>query len=406
MEKAIKSRHLPLPMQFLPMGVAALLPTFGMSIANVALPTFGTEFGASLQQVQWIVSGYLAALALFSFIAGRLLDIWGNRLVLFCGYSVFCLGLLMCFGSNSLEMLLLGRVVQGIGAAALAVVAIALAKEIGSKLQMGRAMGALATLTAVGTALGPSVGGITLDLFGWRSLFLVLLGVVIVGSLTVFFVDRNEVRVGSNKPRQSKGAQVWRSFYGSAMANSLVSVIMMTTFIAGPFFLKFVLGYSDAQVGLVMAIGPVISILSGVPAGFLVDRFGDRAVMLIGLSSLIAGALSFSFLPIHFGVLGYVIALIVLTPGYQMFLAANNSFVMRRVSDDGKGAASGLLNVSRNAGLIIGASVIAWVFSVGAGASDIAAASVAQISDGFQLVFWLNAGFIFSVALAVLMRRK
>jgi MFS family permease len=271
---------------------------------------------------------------------------------------------------------------------------------------MGRAMGALATLTAVGTALGPSVGGITLDLFGWRSLFLVLLGVVIVGSLTVFFVDRNEVRVGSNKPRQSKGAQVWRSFYGSAMANSLVSVIMMTTFIAGPFFLKFVLGYSDAQVGLVMAIGPVISILSGVPAGFLVDRFGDRAVMLIGLSSLIAGALSFSFLPIHFGVLGYVIALIVLTPGYQMFLAANNSFVMRRVSDDGKGAASGLLNVSRNAGLIIGASVIAWVFSVGAGASDIAAASVAQISDGFQLVFWLNAGFIFSVALAVLMRRK
>lgn len=405
MEIAVSSKRLPTVWAYLPMGCATLLPTFGMSIANVALPTFGTVFSASLQEVQWIVSGYLAALVVFSFVAGRLVDIWGNRTVLAVAYLVYVIGLVLCFWASDLAQLLVGRVVQGTGAAGLAVVALALAKELGSKGQMGRAMGLLATLSAVGTALGPSVGGFALDWFGWRSLFLVLLCVSALGVLTLWFVRGSGMpSKTSSAPKLAIGA-VWRRFIGSAFANSLVAVIMMTTFIAGPFFLKFVLAYGDAQVGTVMAVGPVISILSGVPAGFLVDRFGDRLVMLFGLALLVFGALSFSVAPIYFGVVGYVLALLILTPGYQMFLAANNSFVMQRVADCAKGAASALLNASRNAGLIVGASVIAWVFSIGVGTTDLAIAAPADISSGFQLVFWLNAAHISAVFIGVLRQK-
>ncbi len=160
--------------RFAALGFATLLPTFGMSIANVALPTFSLAFSAQLTTVQWVVSAYLLALTVFSIVAGRLTDSFGLKPSLFLGYAVFLLGAFLCWSSQSLWMLIAGRVVQGVGAAFLAVVAIALAKQSARNNSVGRAMGLLGTMTAIGTALGPSVGGVLVEFFGWRSLFVLL----------------------------------------------------------------------------------------------------------------------------------------------------------------------------------------------------------------------------------------
>ena len=380
---------------YLPMGIATLLPTFGMSIANVALPTFTVTFSQSLANVQWVVSAYLFALTVFSLLAGRVADRVGARSTLILGYLVFIAGSVACYFAANLTILIAGRVVQGTGAAALAVVAISLAKSIGGEEKLGRVMGTMATLTAVGTALGPSVGGIVLELFGWRTLFLHLVAGTVFGLLSTGFVPAQSSRQKkTDKGLVSHNSGSLVEYAAPAIANCFVSVIMMTTFIAGPFFLTYALGFSEGGVGIVMAIGPVISVLAGVPSGFLVDRFGPQRVMAVGLSQLVIGALCFAFLPNIWGIGGYVVALIVMTPGYQMFLAANNTSVMRGVPDHRRGVVSGLLNMSRNAGLILGASAIAALFMWGAGTPDLRSAGVSQIGDAFRLVFLVNVALI------------
>ena len=178
------------------------------------------------------------------------------------------------------------------------------------------------------------------------------------------------------------------------IANTLVAVIMMTTFVAGPFYLTYVLGFSAGAVGLVMAVGPIISILSGLPSGMMADRFGVKRVAYSGLILVFCGALVFAFLLSVWGLTGYIVALVLLTPGYQLFLSANNMSVMSNVHDSRRGLVSGVLNMSRNGGLIIGASIISILFSLGSGTSSLAQATPAAIEGAFRLVFLTNAAFI------------
>ncbi|WP_299348168.1 MFS transporter, partial [uncultured Maritalea sp.] len=169
--------------RFAALGIATLVPTFGMSIANVALPIFSQEFGAPLTQVQWIISAYLLALSVFSIVSGRMVDLIGAKISLYLGYGIFSIGAVICWSADALWILVIGRIAQGVGATFLGVVAIALAKQNAKKHAVGRAMGLLGTLTAVGTALGPSVGGIMIEYFGWRSLFVMLLTVSVFGAI-------------------------------------------------------------------------------------------------------------------------------------------------------------------------------------------------------------------------------
>ena len=136
-----------------------------------------------------------------------------------------------------------------------------------------------------------------------------------------------------------------------------------------------------------MTVGPVISIGIGVPSGRLVDTWGAQRVRSLGLLTLAAGALALSTLPEMFGVVGYIAAIAVLTPGYQMFQSANNTMVMAEVPADQRGAVSGLLGLSRNIGLILGASAMGAIFSLGVGTSAIENAASGAIADGMRLTF-------------------
>ena len=175
---------------------------------------------------------------------------------------------------------------------------------------------------------------------------------------------------------------------------------MMTTLVVGPFYLGLGLGLKEALVGLVMSVGPAISIFSGVPSGRLVDAWGTRRVLAIGLILLAAGSFLLAILPNLIGVTGYVLAVIVLTPGYQLFQAANNTAALADVPKDQRGTASGLLNLSRNIGLIVGASVMGGVFAFGAGTSDFTNTTPGAIAVGMRLTFLLGFGLMI-VAIAI-----
>ena len=186
----------------------------------------------------------------------------------------------------------------------------------------------------------------------------------------------------------------------SLIVNLLVAAVMMTTLVVGPFYLTVALGLEPALVGLVMAIGPMISIVLGVPSGQLVDIWGSRRVLGVGLGLIGAGAFLLALLPGWIGGIGYVASLVVLTPGYQLFQAANNTQALADVPKDRRGTTAGLLSLSRNLGLVAGASVMGAIFAFGAGTGDFTQADPAAILAGMRLAFLL-AGALMVAALGI-----
>lgn len=180
---------------------------------------------------------------------------------------------------------------------------------------------------------------------------------------------------------------------GGAM-NILVGTVMMATLVVGPFFLTFSLGLGEAVVEQVLAVGPVVAALSRVPSGWLIDRFGARRVMLAGLVQTMLGLLCLAFLPRQFGVGGYIAALIVLTPAFQLFLAANNTAVMSGASKAQRWRLSGLLGLSRNLGLMTDASAMSTLFVTVMGTGDAAEAAVADVSRAFSATFSAAAALV------------
>ena len=156
------------------LSLSTLLPALGTSIANVALPSLTTAFGASFQQVQWVVLAYLLAVTTAIVSAGRLGDLMGGRRTLLAGVLVFTGASALCGLAPSLDFLIAARAGQGVGAAVMMALAMALVSETMSKPRAGTAMGLLGAMSAAGTALGPPLGGALIAVFGWRAIFLVI----------------------------------------------------------------------------------------------------------------------------------------------------------------------------------------------------------------------------------------
>jgi MFS family permease len=186
---------------------------------------------------------------------------------------------------------------------------------------------------------------------------------------------------------------------GFAMS-TLVTTVVMATLVVGPFYLSGALALDAARVGLVMSSGPVVAALAGVPAGRIVDRFGTHRTTIVGLTGMAFGSSIMLVLPTRFGVAGYVAPLAAITAGYALFQAANNTAVMTNARTEQRGVISGMLNLSRNLGLITGASAMGAVFAHASAAVEITTARPEAVATGMRITFAV-AAILIVAALAV-----
>lgn len=386
------------------LALAMLLASLGTSIANIALPTLAETFSAPFAQVQAVVVVYLAALTVAVIAAGRLGDRCGLKPTLVAGLTVFAAASLLCAVAPNLWLLTGARAIQGIGAAFLMTLAMALMRQAAGEARIGRAMGLLGTVSALGTALGPSLGGLLIPATGWRGIFWVQVPPAILALTLAVMTLPSEPGKGK-APSASPWPMMNRSPVPNLVVNMLVAAVMMTTLVVGPFYLGGGLGLEPRHVGFIMAVGPVISIFSGVPSGRLVDSWGTGPVLAIGLTLLTAGAFLLALVPNMMGAAGYVLSITVLTPGYQLFQAANNTAALADASKDRRGTISGALNLSRNIGPIAGASLMGAIFAFGAGTGEFAGATAPDIAAGMRLTFLL-AGALMLVAIGVAFGRR
>ena len=385
------------------LSLCMLSASLGTSIANIALPTLAQAFDASFREVKWVVISYLASLTLSAVFAGLIGDFWGRQRTLLAGLVLFLLASVFCGLAPNLWFLFGARAAQGMGAAVLMTMTIAVVHETTGGSGVGRAMGLLGTMSAVGTALGPTLGGLMIGMFDWRSVFLVLVPIALI-SIGLALRTLSAGKPAAKSPLISLVAFQSTGVAPSLIANLLVAAVMMTTLIVGPIYLGLALGLREAIVGVVMSIGPVISIFCGVPSGRLVDAWGAMPVLTTGLVAMSIGAFALTVLPSIFGVGGYIAAIAILTAGYQMFQSANNTNVMAGVPTDQRGAVSGLLTLARNLGLILGATAMGAIFSYSIGTSAIIDASAGSIAQGMQITF-VVAGTLMIAALWIVWRK-
>lgn len=378
------------------LSLSMLLASLGTSIANVGLPSLALAFDASFHAVQWVVLAYLLAITAVIVSAGRLGDRLGRRRLLLAGLVLFALACGLCAMAPSLHWLIAARVLQGLGAAIMMAMTLGMVGDTVSKEHTGRVMGLLGTLSAVGTAMGPSVGGVLLSLWSWRALFL-------LGAPLGLLAAALAYRYLPDEPGARAATPFWSALASPGLRaglgmSALVSAVMMATFVVGPFYLSRGLGLAPAWMGLVMAVGPCVAAVTGVPAGHLTDRFGSARMTALGLAIMAVGALS---LALAGGLLAYLGALVLLTSGYSLFQAANNTAVMRDVEGPRRGTVSGLLNLSRNVGLIFGASALGAVFAWAT--PDVIRATPQSVAFGLQTTFAVAVGLIL---LAGMLRHK
>jgi EmrB/QacA subfamily drug resistance transporter len=440
------------------LSLSMLMPSLDTSIANAGLPTLAQAFTASFQSVQWIVLAYLLAITTLIVSVGRIGDIIGQRRLLLVGIGLFTVASLLCGVAPTLWLLIAARAAQGLGAAIMMALTVALVGETVPKEKIGSAMGLLGTMSAIGTTLGPSLGGLLIAGLGWQSIFLVNVPLGILNLLLAYRylpVDQPEPKTDQTSfdPLGTLLLALTLAAYALAMTigrgfgslnmmlllavvfgvvlfvrveakvasplirlamfrnrllstslamSTLVSTVMMATLVVGPFYLARALGLEAALVGLVLSIGPLVAALTGVPAGRTVDHFGTQRMTIIGLIGIAIGCLVLSFVPTTFGIAGYITPIVCVTASYALFQAANNTAIMTDIRPDQRGVISGLLSLSRNLGLITGASAMGAVFAISSATIDITTAHPDAVATGMRSTFAV-AAMLIVVAITIAM---
>jgi EmrB/QacA subfamily drug resistance transporter len=391
------------------------------SVLNVALPAMRESLGASAAEIQWVVNGFTLPLAALILIGGALGDHQGRRLWLVIGTILFGLASLLCALSRSLELLLVARALQGLGAALLLPNSLALLNSAYEGDARGRAIGIWAAAGAISAAIAPLIGGWLVDHVGWPSIFYINLPFA-AAAVAVALTKVPEAKDKEKTPLDLTGAflatvglggltyglTLWsahRSFSLVAGAAIVIGLILLGVFVvterrAGPkamiplryfrdscfsslnlmtfllygtfgsslLLLPYVLisagGYSPVQAGLAM-IPLSVLIGAGSPImGKLASRIGPRIPLTAGPLIVACGFLLATRVASDQAYWANVFpAVAVIALGMAILVAPLTSTVLVSVDAEHTGMVSGFNSALSRAGGLLGVSLLGAVLA-------------------------------------------
>jgi EmrB/QacA subfamily drug resistance transporter len=438
-------------------GTGIFLSTIDGSIVNIALPNLESAFETEFAVVQWVILAYLLVVSTLMLSVGRLADMIGKKPLYTAGFVVFTIGSVLAGLSPTVYWLIGFRVLQAIGAVMLLALGMGIVTEAFPPSERGKALGITGALVSVGIVIGPTLGGILINLYSWRLIFYVNLPVGIVGTILAWRYIPGIKPPGGQRFDFGGAITLLISLLSFSLAltagqqlgftdplilamfavfvlfliifiaiewrveqpmidlrlfnNSLFTVGLVTGFItfvaiAGtvilmPFYLSNVLGYEVLQVGLLMAVVPIAVGIFAPISGSLSDRFGTRSITVIGLAVLAVGYLAISTLRVDTTALGYVLRFLPVGIGMGIFQSPNNSAIMGTAPRSRLGIVSGMLAASRTTGQTTGVALLGaiWAASVFSFAGEsltggaTTASGLAQVS-GLQDTFQIVTVFI------------
>jgi EmrB/QacA subfamily drug resistance transporter len=422
----------------------AFLVPFMASSINIALPSIGKEFGMDAVLLSWISTSYLLTTALFLVPFGRIADLYGRKRIFFSGFLLFTLASFFAAISHAPWPLIASRILQGIGGAMIFSTAAAILTSIFSEGERGKALGINVACVYMGTSLGPFLGGLLTERWGWRSLF----GVTVPLGLWMLFAIFWKLKGEWAEARGEKFDRAGSILYGLTLAFILAGFTLLPQLLGAGFiglgilglagfiwwegkvknpvlnldlfrhnrvfalsnlaalihysatygvafllslYLQYIKGFSPFHAGWILVFQPAMQALFSPSAGRLSDRLEPRIVASLGMGLSVVGLSCFVFLKGNTPLWFIVTSLMILGLGFALFSSPNTNAVMGSVERKFYGVSAGTIATMRLVGQSLSMGLIIVVFNIYLGPVKITAAIYPHFLQSIKLVFILFA---------------
>jgi EmrB/QacA subfamily drug resistance transporter len=436
--------------------VGVLMIVLDVTVVNVALPSIKEDLGFSQSSLAWVVNAYLIAFGGLLLLAGRLGDLIGRRTVFLAGLAVFTAASLLCGASQSQEMLVAARFVQGIGGAMTSAVVLGMIVTMFSEPRdQAKAIGVYGFVASAGGSIGLLAGGVLTDAINWHWIFFVNIPIGIVTAILAQRLIENDQGIGFDKGTDIPGAVLitgalmlvvytivkpaaedgWgstgaiglgalslallgafiareatartplvplrifrsRNVSGANAIQALLVAGMFGMFFLGSLYMEQVLGYDPLEIGLAFLPATIImGVLSLRYSERLIMRFGARTVLIPGMLFVAVALVLFTQAPVDGQYVRHLLpVMVVLALGIGVSFPALMTLAMSGATPEDAGLASGLVNTTAQVGGALGLAVLA---TVSASRSDDLLAdghsAASALTSGYHLAFWIGAALV------------
>ena len=388
------------------------------STVNVALYKISESFQAKLEDVQWVITAYMLVLTILLPLFGRLCDNFSKKKLYTLGFIFFAFGSFLNTTATSLPLLVGFRCIEAIGASILLSNSTAIVASIFKNKKRGKALGILGSIIALGGMLGPAVGGILINFFTWRAVFIPAIPIALIGAYFSYkIIPNNYIKIKfkfdtlgfitfaifmTSLLMLTTKARIWginssntiitfiififfsllffvieknaicplvkfelfkdKSFTLGNIALSLSYMGLFANGVLFPLYFQEILKMTPLQVGL-FCLPFSIALVSTAPiAGNIAGKYGSRILTTLGPISVSIGLLIFTTFRLHANILLIIVAQFLLGMGNGLFQSPTNTAIMNTATKENRGSASGILALFRNAGMIIAVSMAISIF--------------------------------------------
>ena len=439
--------------------MASFLTPFMGSSVNIAIPSIGKEFAIHVVLLGWIATAYLLAAAVFLVPFGRIADIYGRKRIFTYGILIYTISSLLCAISSSVVMLISYRVLQGIGGAMIFGTGVAILTSVFPIGERGRALGINVAAVYAGLSLGPFLGGLLTQYFGWRSIFIanVPLGLVIIAF--VFWKLKGEWADARGEKFDLSGSIIYgaaivATVYGLSLLPAVLGIwvilIGISSFLifiwwesklASPvvhmdlfrkntvfafsnlaalinysatfavtfllsLYLQYAKGLSPQNAGFVLVTAPAVQAIFSPVAGRLSDKIEPRILASIGMGLTAIGLIPLIFLDRNTAIEFVLISLIILGFGFALFSSPNTNAVMSSVNKRAYGVASATLATMRQIGMTLSMGIAMLIFAICIGRVEITPEYYPSFLISIKIAFIIFAALCSGGIFASLARGK
>ncbi|MBW2709146.1 MAG: MFS transporter [Deltaproteobacteria bacterium] len=401
--------------------IAVFMSTLDSSIVNIALPVIMKDLNVPFTTIGWVPMIYLLTVSALLLPFGRLSDIKGRMWVYCRGFFIFSIASLLCGVAPNAIWLIAARSLQGIAAAMLMACSPALIVDTFPAAERGKALGMVGTVVAAGLTAGPVLGGLIINSFSWRAIFLINIPIGIVSAILAFQILKDgKGNIDRKEPFDWKGAlmltfgfslfiYVISNGYAWGFASLRTILLLITSIIAiglflqvekrtdypmfqtsllkirifmlpvisasilyislfamvflMPFYLVYPCGFAIDKVGYTMVIPFVFLFFVSPLSGSISDRIGSRMLCTLGMLVISIALFFLSRLTPTHAYISIAWPLALMGIGTGIFVSPNNATIMTVIPQAHRGAASGTVATSRNMGMVIGVAMSGLIFS-------------------------------------------
>lgn len=424
--------------------LTSFMGPFMISAVNVALPAIQTDLGMNAVWLSWIATSYLLAVAVVLLPAGKIADIHGRKKVFTAGLVTYTLASTAAAFAGNAAWLLVFRAMQGLGAGMFITTGMAILTSIFPPEKRGRAIGIYVAAVYVGLSVGPFVGGILTQQWGWRSIFLIMLPLGAGSTAVTCLFLKGEWADSRSQRLDLPGSLLYAVailslIYGATLLPSPVGCVLMAIGIAGLLFffrqqrqraqplfevalfvenrtfafssmaallnysatfavtfllslyLQYLKGMPPRAAGLLLMAQPVMMAIFSPIAGRLSDRIEPRLLASAGMAITVAGMLVLTQLRADSGSTGIVCTLVLLGFGFALFSSPNMSAIMGSVTKEQYGIASGAVATMRLMGQMLSMAIATVVLALLLGQEAIGPDNYDRFLLSIRVVFTLSA---------------